>query len=354
MSVYLRKDSWYIDITVSGLRISRKLPVKTKVQALRIQEEIKTKFRLGLLHISDFDQTRIFRIEAEKYLNHCKSLNCSRTYEEDKRNYDLHIAPLFADKVIQRITNENILDYQAHLKSKGYSNRSVNIYMGLIRKILRHSKKCGHLRTLDLKFPMLPEPQKHHAFLTPEEFNRLIRGFHSKAILAYLRTYFAGHTGMRPAELAYLSWDDISLELRTAKIQAKNSWTPKKMSERVIPLNNEALSILEKLYEERKGPWVFSSNDKPVKSIRRALNSAAKQAGIKKVTPNMLRHTFCTHLLLAGADIRSVQDLMGHTDMATTQRYVHSIEARLKDTVKLLEGNHVGEMMGNHLKTALK
>ena len=352
MSVYKRKDTWYIDIIVSGLRISRKLPVKTRVQALRIQEEIKTKFRLGLLHISDFDHTRLFRIEAERYLAHCKGLNCVRTYEEDKRNYELHVAPLFSDKTIQSITDENILDYQAHLKSKGYSNRSVNIYMGLIRKILRYSKKCGHLKNLDLRFPMLPEPQKHHAFLTPEEFNKLLGGFHSR--LAYLRTIFARHTGMRPAELTYLAWNDIDFELRTAKIQAKEGWSPKKMIERVIPLNNEALSILEQLYKDRKGPWVFSLNDRPVKSIRRALQSAAREAGIKKVTPNMLRHTFCTHLLLAGADIKSVMDLMGHTDMATTQRYIHSIEKHLKDTVKLLEGNHVGEITGNYLKTTLK
>lgn len=334
MSVYKRKDTWYIDIVISGLRISRKLPVKTRVQALRIQEEIKTKFRLGLLHISDFDHTRIFRIEAERYLIHCKALNCSRTYEEDKRNYELHVAPLFADKTIQSITNENILDYQAYLKSKGYSNRSVNIYMGLVRKILRYSKECGHLRNLDLKFPMLPEPQKHHAFLTPEEFNKLTKGFHSR--LAYLRTYFARHTGMRPAELAYLSWNDISFELKTAKIQAKEGWTPKKMFERVIPLNSEAFTILEQLYEDRKGHWVFSLNDKPVKSIRRSLSSAAREAGIKHVTPNMLRHTFASHLLMKGADLKSIQYLLGHSSIQTTNRYIHAIDQQLRKAVDLL------------------
>ncbi len=188
----------------------------------------------------------------------------------------------------------------------------------------------------ELKYPMLDEPKKKHAFLTFEEFDALKEGVTYD--LGLKRMLFGRLTGMRPAELTYLTWNDIDFHLKTVKVQAKEEWRPKTNEERVIPLSRNALGILQELYEKRKGRWVFSTSDRPVKSIRTALKTAAKKAGLsKRVSPNMLRHTFATHALLKGADLESVREIMGHKDIATTQKYLHSIQEHLRKTVENLD-----------------
>ncbi len=234
------------------------------------------------------------------------------------------------------ITNKTLLDYQRKKKKEGYSNRTVNIHIGLVRKILNYAADSEYIEKPELKYPMLSEPKKHHAFLTLKEFDRLIK--HITYPLAYKRVVFARATGMRPKELSYLTWSDVDLDTRTVKIQAKEGFIPKAKLERVIPLNDTAYDILLSLRKNRASSYVFSEKDKPCLSIRRSLDFAAKKAGIeKKVTPNMLRHTFATHALLKGADLRSVQELMGHSDIATTNKYLHAIKEQLSKSVKLLD-----------------
>ena len=106
----------------------------------------------------------------------------------------------------------------------------------------------------------------------------------------------------------------------------------------MVHLNKTALSILRRLNREKKGRWVFSDTDKPVKSNRRALRTAAERAGLsKKITPNMLRHTFATHALLLGGDILSVKEQLGHRHLETTEKYLHAIREYTKKTVELLD-----------------
>ncbi|MBI5741326.1 MAG: tyrosine-type recombinase/integrase [Nitrospirae bacterium] len=118
----------------------------------------------------------------------------------------------------------------------------------------------------------------------------------------------------------------------------KGDWKPKTNEERTIPLCDEALDILKGLFNNRKSKWVFSNTEIPVRSIQKSLKTASEKAGLTKhVTPNMIRHTFATHALWAGADIKSVMDIMGHKNIETTNRYLHSIPETLKRTVQLVQ-----------------
>ncbi len=143
---------------------------------------------------------------------------------------------------------------------------------------------------------------------------------------------------MRPAELTYLAWSDVDFENETIRIQSKKEWRIKTEQERIVPLGKEAMSVLRELYEIRKGKWIFSNTDKPVKDVRHALKTAAKRAGITKhVAPNMLRHTFACHSLKKGADLQAVSEILGHTSIETTNRYTHAIKESLKKSVQLLD-----------------
>jgi integrase len=196
---------------------------------------------------------------------------------------------------------------------------------------------------MDLQFPMLREPKRLHAYFTPGEFNKMLQ--HVSDSLTRKRIQFGYFTGMRPKELAFISWNDIDLELRTVKVQAKPQWgfQIKTDEERIIPLSKEAIILLKTI--PRKTRWVFSKKKTPVLDIRKAIKNAAKEAGITKtVTPGMLRHTFATHALMAGADIVSVQAILGHKDLATTTRYTHALDPAKRKAVELLSkcGGNVG------------
>jgi site-specific recombinase XerD len=185
---------------------------------------------------------------------------------------------------------------------------------------------------------MLPESEKQHAFLTPDETIRFLNAFQHAP--SFRISYFGLMTGLRPKELTYLEWKDIDIEMKTAKITSKPPlFVIKDKQERAVQLNKAAMSILKEILADKPdNQYVFVHKGKPIKSIRRSIDTAAKRAGItKKMTPNMLRHTFATHAVMKGADIKSVQALLGHANIATTQKYVHAVEEQLKKTVKLLE-----------------
>jgi integrase/recombinase XerC len=127
--------------------------------------------------------------------------------------------------------------------------------------------------------------------VTPDEFEKLAANLSYDLVAQRIR--FGRLTGMRPAELSYLTWNDVNFNMETVKVQGKGDWKPKTNEERTIPLCDEALEILRDRFKAKKGRWVFSTTDTPVRSIQRSLKTASKKAGLNNhVTPNMIRHTF--------------------------------------------------------------
>lgn len=329
MSVYRRGDAWYVHIQVDGVRIQRRAG-DTREEALLFQALLrKNTRRLKKSRNLPFDYV------AAEYLQHVKAINSKRTYELEESDYRNHLLPFFGDRLLFEIDNALLLEFQAHQKKRRYGNRTVNIHVGLIRKIINFAVKQGYIENdPGLSYPMLREPKRLHAFLSPEEFDALIKNVSYD--LALKRIQFGRLTGLRPAELAYLAWTDIDMHSKTLKVQNKPGWRIKTDEERVIPLSTAALRILGGL--KRKGPWVFAEGKRPVLSIRKALQTAAREAKIgKRVTPGMLRHTFATHLLKAGIDIETLRQLMGHRSIETTQRYVHSLRESAREAVETLK-----------------
>jgi integrase len=332
MAIYKRKNKWYIDVYVGNKRVRRS--VGSRRQALKADGEINYKIRAGKLSLEDIYDPIPFDRVAGDYLEYCRKVKGARTYEFHNGAYIKHIRDFFSGYLISEINEDLLKDFQTRQKNKKLSNRTVNIHIGVIRQIIKHSGD-----NVRLKYPMLPETQKEHAFLTPDECREFIK--HVEKDLTLKRIMFGICTGMRPGELAFLSWNDIDLELRIARIRSKPGiWTIKDRDERSVPLNDYAVRILEDLRESSNGKrWIFSNDkDRPVKSIKRALITAGRRAKLPKViTPNMLRHTFATHAIANGADIQSVKEILGHSDIKTTQRYLHPIKEQLKKTVDLID-----------------
>jgi site-specific recombinase XerD len=182
---------------------------------------------------------------------------------------------------------------------------------------------------------------------TDEKNSGLIK-YRDKAILEMLFS-----TGLRVSELANLKKDNINLSREEFTVTGKGR------KSRVVFLSEQAKYYLKKYLEVRKdlNPYLFISHDLKSKkeknakeqpltprSIERLVQKYARAAGITKpVTPHTLRHSYATDLLQNGADIRSVQTMLGHSSITTTQIYTHITDKELKNIYKKFHGKKRGE-----------
>ncbi len=249
---------------------------------------------------------------------------------------------------IQAIDRSIMRKYIVYLKKRDYSVRSICRKISTVRsffKFLLREDIVDINPTINLITPKITK--KLPSFLYLEEINKLIEtpprntilGIRDKAILELLYG-----TGMRVEELVNLNICDIDLYEKTVRVFGKGS------KERILPLGNPSIKALKKYLTVRN---IFRKNipiDKndqnalllnrfggrlSARSIRRLIIKYMKIAGFnKKISPHVLRHSFATHLLGGGADLRSVQELLGHESLSTTQIYTHITKERLKEIYK--------------------
>jgi integrase/recombinase XerD len=142
--------------------------------------------------------------------------------------------------------------------------------------------------------------------------------------------------GLRVSELVYLSVNDVNLEVGYVRAKGKGA------KERIVPIGGTACRALKEYLEGPRRSWALKSSNGTLflgrggrkitrQGFWKILKKHARAAGIqKRVTPHTLRHSFATHLLERGADLRSVQSMLGHVDISTTQVYTHVSREHLK------------------------
>ena len=274
----------------------------------------------------------LFEDFARLYLDYVKAVKAPKTYrvriEEIKK-----LLEFFKGKVFSEITQEDLLRYQVLRKSQGVSNRTVNKEIACLRAMLNWAIDMGYIKGHSIKkFPMLPETKRLHAFLTEEELQKLLKALKHNPLLK-LRILFNALTGLRPKEIAYLEWQDVDFENKVIYVRSKPENPIKDYQERIIPLCEEALKVLKEAKKLSKGRYVFSRSDKPVFSIRKQLERACQKAGLRKIFPYMLRHSFAVFCLKSGVNIYDLKNLMGHSEIETTERYLHTTGLYLKESI---------------------
>ncbi len=154
------------------------------------------------------------------------------------------------------------------------------------------------------------------------------KGLRDRAILELLYS-----SGLRVSELVGLNWRQLDLDLGIVRVMGKGR------KERIVPVGTKAVRALEAYLEERgtqegnEPVFVNSLGGRlTARSVGRLMKKYARHSGIfRKASPHSLRHTFATHLLDAGADIREIQEMLGHSSLSTTQRYTHISTGRLME-----------------------
>lgn len=280
--------------------------------------------------------------EFMNYLSVEKGLaqNTLESYERDLRQYCEFLGKKQEGGVV-KATQDTILSYVTLLKRRGYNPSTISRKLASLRGFYRYLSREQYIEkdpTFNLTSPKL---EKHlPTVLTVDEVNALLEmpdtttptGQRDKAMLEVLYA-----TGVRVSELISIRSSDVNLDMGYIRCFGKGS------KERIIPLGTAAQKWTHgymtdgrvRLLRGQESDVLFL-NHRGGKLTRQGfwkiIKKYAKEAGIKKeITPHTIRHSFATHLLENGADLRSVQEMLGHADISTTQVYTHLTRGKLRE-----------------------
>jgi len=241
---------------------------------------------------------------------------------------------------IQEIGKFHVRGFLLSLRKKNLSTRTIVRNLVVVRTFFRFLVQEGILGANPIENLESPKVEKNlPEILTLREIEQLLErpdrqtplGKRDRAMLEMLYA-----TGMRVSELTQLPTHQVSLEGGYVLLYGKGS------KERIVPLGSEAIRWVLLYLKESRGvlakgkesPFLFiNRSGKPMSRQRfwKSLKDYARKAGLRKrITPHLLRHSFASHLLEGGADLRSVQMMLGHADISTTQIYTHVTGERLK------------------------
>ena len=217
------------------------------------------------------------------------------------------------------------------------SRSSISRKLASVRTFFEFLIRKGALKNNLAKLVPTPRGEKRlPTFLTVDEVVKLLSIEGSGALLsrdvAVLELLYS--SGLRVSELVGINLNDIDLKNLTVKVLGKGN------KERIVPVGSKAAQALDEYLRERLGMnpggdhlFVNTRGDRlNVRSVDRIIRKYALLAGIpKNVSPHVLRHTFATHLLGGGADLRAIQEMLGHKSLSTTQRYTHTSIEKLME-----------------------
>lgn len=281
----------------------------------------------------------------DKYDKYIEQFNSSLKAERDAsphtlRAYtkDLEEFLLFIDKEPTDIDNLDIRSFLASLHYRKLKKSSIARKLATVRSFFKYLHREGLIKKNPAKLVSSPKVQKPlPRFLTVDEAFVLMeapkgdtfRMERDKAVLELLYS-----SGLRVSELTTLDINDIDIKESLVRIRGKGK------KERIVPVGSKAMEAIKNYLPERvllkkKSQALFLNNRGgrlTQRTIRRIVFKYGRMIALKGyLSPHVLRHTFATHLLHGGADLRSIQELLGHSSLSTTQRYTHVDIAHLME-----------------------
>jgi integrase/recombinase XerD len=282
------------------------------------------------------------------FLTHVKvdkglSLNTVSAYRRDLVKFDV-----FAQKrklSLEGVTRDDLVDFLAGLYRLKLESRTVARHLVTLRNFFKFAQIHELISTdptINLESPKIRRSLP--GYLRLEEVERLLGqpdsttalGLRDRAMLEVLYS-----TGLRVSELIGLRVSDLDSKVGCVRCIGKGD------KERLVPVGRKALVMVEKYLHDARPKLLGKLPGSPTLFVNRRgvslsrvgvwkiLSGYGKRAGLRvSLTPHMLRHSFATHLLERGADLRSVQMMLGHADISTTQIYTHVVEERLKQIYK--------------------
>lgn len=285
--------------------------------------------------------------EVQAFLDFCRiekglSANSLDAYGRDLARFSARCTPAEGENFP---APEAIGRYLESLYREGLQSRSVARHLTTIRNFAAYLQREGRLASDPTAFLNLPRQwQNLPKFLNHNEIESLLQapdpqtlnGARDRAMVELLYA-----SGLRASELCELQLSDFNEELGVIRVIGKGN------KQRLVPVGKSAIQAISAYQREARGQLLKGRASKYLfvtargtrltrQGFWKLLARHGMKAGIRRrLTPHVLRHSFATHLLEGGADLRSVQTMLGHADISTTQIYTHVLRSRLRETVDL-------------------
>lgn len=285
--------------------------------------ELKPDYRRALTQFLDYLR------KERRFSNHTV-----RSYENDLVQFFDFCAEQLNGKPLNKIERHDIRDFIGAVMRYGYTNKSTARKLSSLRSFFRYLVETGVINASPvsgIKGPALEKrlPPLLSEFQVAQALAPLDDSVSSLRDAAIMETIYG--SGLRAAELVGLNIQDIDFNDRTIRVRGKGS------KERILPLGSKEAAAIQRylavrgypaeqaVFLNRRGKRLTTRSIQEI--VRRALS---RVSGVSATNPHALRHAFATHLLERGADLRAVQELLGHASLASTQIYTHLTVERLR------------------------
>ena len=344
---------WWVRLVHHGLEKWHKCDTKSQAKAL--YQRLRADIREEKFFPDKFSPK--VEVTLRAWIARCLE-GCSNRGLVNDRRYARRWSLWFGKKSLTAITIEDLRRHQTRMRLKmkinlrtkhsqrQWADATINRHFAFLRHMLMLALKDGKLTRNPVSAITFLAEERRTRFLTNEELSKLA------AIMApqdWKLVLFAIETGLRREEQFRLRWDQVDLENGVITIPL-----PKGDRTRHVHLSDTAQSVLRSLDSFVRSPWVFPSKDpmkpqNPQSFVNNVYAVNLRQAGITGVNWHSLRHTAASRRVMAGVDLVSVKEILGHRDIATTMRYSHLSLSHLRNAVN--KGSHLIPQIGTGSKT---
>jgi len=341
MSIYLRGKSYYYDFVHKGQRYTGSIGSVSRTVAK--EEEARKKAEVIEHRLNPAKALKSPRFDAfgAEYFEWVRANRKPETCRRLTRTVK-NLTAFFGAKRLSELTSWHLEQYKKARKDAGLASSSVNLELAVLKAMLNKAvtwKKLAEHPGKEVK--LLKAPQGKTRFLSEEEEAAIL----AACSPALRRIVQAGLlTGFRRQELTSLRSEAVDIErglVSVAACYAKNGESRTlPMSPRLKALLQEALAIhgnaTTVFVRDTGKPWTPNA-------LTKAFTVACQRAGIEPLSPHVLRHTFASRLVMAGVDLRTVQELMGHKDIQMTMRYAHLSPDHKRAAMEVLDSRFSGK-----------
>ena len=316
MAVYKSKNGkWYCQFMIKRQRVHKLLDGATDIDSAKQLEDAE-RYKIRLIQSGLLTQETKYTVGfmMSKYK---KASSLLATYKDSVRQADCIIEYFGKNKDIKEIKPSDIERFVGYLLSKGFKNASVNRYLASLKRAYNIMIADDLITYNPCKIKNLEEDGRRYRYLKQDEWQRLKNELSGDPLNIVTVALLSG---LRKRNVLELKWEQIDLNLRTIELLKTENKGKKYIK---LPIPESLYTLLLKLNPKSKG-YVFinSKTNKPYTSIKKAFNNALERAGISDFHFHDLRRTVGTWLLTNGVDIRTVQSILAHSDVRTTERYL--------------------------------
>jgi len=327
--LYRRGSIYWFDFQMNGTRYRKSTGETKRRDAENIFHAEREKARAG--ESSGVQEVKTYKVVdlAEEYL---KWAERQRSYKDKKRGIR-QLVDVFGNHDVNDLNTREIEQWQS-MRLKYNKPSTVNRLLATLKHMVNKGTQWGMASDRALKqvrnVKLLPENNRRLRFLSIEECQRLIECCH-KALKPIV--VVALQTGMRRGEVLGLKWEQIDLIHGFILLD-----TSKNGERREIPINTTLEYLFKEMPRSVESEYVFTGKTgKPLTDIKKGFHTALRKAGIHDFRFHDLRHTFASQLVMAGIDITSVKELLGHKSLTMTMRYSHLSPGHKRKAVHVLD-----------------